>query len=89
MSYNEKENFIKFIEKHNIKDRVEELIYQRSNDDIYDYLHENSPASYIDRLAAWRNLEEGHEYWSNKNDEWKKILFTKTEVMPDKIKSIW
>lgn len=90
MYYDSIVNFINFLEHQGLKKRVTTLIESR---DMYRSLKDycrNTPASgYIDRLGAWRNMHEGHDFWKDINEEWRNTLRNKVEVMPRGIKSIW
>lgn len=94
MSYDSIANFINFLENQGLKKRVTTLIesrdmYRGPKDCLKDYCRNTKAFGYIDRLGAWRNMHEGHDFWKNINDKWRSTLHNKVEVMPRGIKSIW
>ncbi len=73
--------FYKFLIKKNIGEKYifnAKNCYQFDNEYIINFLvnaiKENSEIILISSAFKWRSTHEGHDFWKNINEEWKKYL---------------
>ena len=66
------ERFRTFLIQYGLLDRVTDIIAIKKHKTLEEYCSNEftKTLSLIDHMCSWESLDEGHEFWSNLNEQW-------------------